>query len=424
MKFLGILIGIVCTSFFYFPFPLFFLPSVNTKMVLAAMGLLLLLVQLGVNGHRSINKDFFIISLFALGVSFASWLTMVLNDSMDDAYLSYLVSMWVWTGAAYFVVSSIKAVHGKISVELVCFYMIAVGALQCLLAISLDMYAPLKAFINWILAGDYPDNGRLYGLGCAYDVAGGRFAVLLVMIAFLLPKAFSKENPYRYVVPLLAAFGIIVMIGNMIGRTTTVGLILALSYWGYILLTGKGVTGRERTLMIRWIVVLGLVFAVTFTVLYHTNAFWHKHIRFGFEGFFSLVEKGTWEVHSNEMLKEGFIFPDNLRTWIIGDGYMGAMERDPYYMGPLWYGFYKGTDAGYSRFLFYFGLIGLLTFMTFMAKVCQICAKHFPSYGYMFIMILLLNYMIWVKVSTDIFLAFAPFLCLASQSKLTECKRL
>ena len=39
-------------------------------------------------------------------------------------------------------------------------------------------------------------------------------------------------------------------------------------------------------------------------------------------------------------------------------------------------------------------------------------------------MILLLNYMIWVKVSTDIFLAFAPFLCLASQSKLTECKRL
>ena len=424
MKFLGILIAIVCTSFFYFPFPLFFLLSVNTKMVLAAMGLLLLIVQLGMNGHRSINKDFFIISLLALGVSFASWLTMVLNDSMDDAYLSYLVSMWVWTGAAYFVVSFIKAVHGKVSVELVCFYMIAVGTLQCLLAISLDMYAPLKEFVNWILAGDYPDNGRLYGLGCAYDVAGGRFAVLLVMIAFLLPKAFSKENPYRYVMPLLAAFGIIVMIGNMIGRTTTVGLILALLYWGYILLTGKGMAGRERTLMIRWIVVLGLVFAVTFTVLYHTNAFWYKHIRFGFEGFFSLVEKGTWEVHSNEMLKEGLIFPDNFRTWIIGDGYMGAMEEDPYYIGPLWYGFYKGTDAGYSRFLFYFGLIGLLTFMAFIAKVCQICTKHFPSYGYMFIMMLLLNYMIWIKVSTDIFLAFAPFLCLASQSKLTECKRL
>ena len=424
MKALLVPFGLIFTSFFYFPFYFTFLPEANTKMILALFGLIWLLVRMGERGDRSINKDFFLVSLYAAGVSLASFLTMIVNDSVDGAYLGYLVTMWVWTGAAYFVVNFIKAVHGKVSVELVCFYMIAVGALQCLLAILIDIYAPLKNVVDSFLAGEgfmgKAVEGRLYGIGCALDVAGGRFAVLLVMIAFLLPNMFSKTNPYLYVIPLLIAFGIIAIIGNMIGRTTTVGLILAVAYWIYILLTKQVVIGKERTQMIRWIV--GGTFVVMFVSisLYHASDFWHKYFRFGFEGFFSLVEKGSWEIQSNEMLKEGLIFPDNFRTWIIGDGYMGAMKDDPYYQGEFWYGFYKGTDAGYSRFLFYFGLIGLGAFIIFLFKVCRVCMKSSVRYQYMFLAIFLLNMAIWIKVSTDIFLAFAPFLCLAVQGVKDE----
>lgn len=39
--------------------------------------------------------------------------------------------------------------------------------------------------------------------------------------------------------------------------------------------------------------------------------------------------------------------------------------------------------------------------------------KSSVRYQYMFLVIFLLNLAIWIKVSTDIFLAFAPFLCLA-----------
>ena len=38
----------------------------------------------------------------------------------------------------------------------------------------------------------------------------------------------------------------------------------------------------------------------------------------------------------------------------------------------------------------------------------------------MFIAMLLLNLAIWIKVSTDIFLAFAPFLCLSIQDSKIE----
>lgn len=424
MKALGIPFGLIFTSFFYFPFYFTFFPEANTKMIVALMGLVWLLVRMGNSGHRMISKDFFIVSLYALGVSFSSYLSMTLNNSIDGAYLSYLVTMWVWVGAAYFVVTFIRTIHGKVSVELICFYMIAVGTLQCLLAISMDIYAPLKNFVDSFLAGEgfmgKAVKGRLYGIGCALDVAGGRFAVLLVMIAFLLPNMFSKTNSYLYVISLLAAFGIIAIIGNMIGRTTTVGLVLALFYWIYILLAKQVIKGPERAQMIRWLT--GGAFVVIFVSisLYHVSDYWQKYFHFGFEGFFSLVEQGTWHVQSNELLKQGLIFPDNFRTWIIGDGYMGSMASDPYYQGEFWYGFYKGTDAGYSRFLFYFGLIGLGAFILFLFKVCRVCMKCSVRYQYMFLTIFLLNMAIWVKVSTDIFLAFAPFLCLAVQGVKDE----
>lgn len=114
------------------------------------------------------------------------------------------------------------------------------------------------------------------------------------------------------------------------------------------------------------------------------------------------------------MLSDGLIFPNNFKTWIIGDGYMASGSNDPYYIGPADYGFYMNTDAGYSRFIFYFGLSGLLTFMLFFVNVCIVCSQKSRNASILFIAILILNFSIWVKVATDIFVIFAPFLCLAT----------
>ena len=40
--------------------------------------------------------------------------------------------------------------------------------------------------------------------------------------------------------------------------------------------------------------------------------------------------------------------------------------------------------------------------------------KRLVQFKYMFIFLLLLNFIIWFKVATDIFVVFAPFLCLAA----------
>jgi len=117
------------------------------------------------------------------------------------------------------------------------------------------------------------------------------------------------------------------------------------------------------------------------------------------------------------MLQEGFIYPDNLRCWLIGDGHMASTDIDPYYQGTAYHGFYKGVDAGYSRFLFYFGLVGLVAFSVFILKVGFVCISRFKSYRLMFLMMLALNFIIWVKVSTDLFIVFAPFLALSAEDE-------
>lgn len=418
IKIFSIAIGIAMMSSFFFPFVFTFFPYANTKMILAACGLILFLFRLAMFGHGSLNRDSFILSLCALGVSFASLAAMIWNDTMDSSYLSYIVSMWVWLGAAYFVVSFIKRTHGRISVEIICYYLVLVGTFQCLIAIAIDLYPSVERFVDTFLDGTGymgKKEGRLYGIGCSTDVGGTRLAALLILNVYLIFSSFKYKNYLYRIIFLFVTFSIITVLGNMIARTTTVGLIISLILFFYLLIKDREISiGQKRFLLNIFVIGIVLVFIV-FSFLYATNDAWKYHLEFGFEGFFSLVEKGEWEVHSNEMLKEGFVFPDNTKTWIIGDGYMGDPDLDPNYIGPESWGFYMNTDVGYSRFIFYFGLIGLGMFSLFFIKACQICMKRFEKCQMMFFLILVLNFCIWLKVTTDIFLVFAPFLCLSAR---------
>lgn len=412
VKPIPILFLAVLTSFFYFPFEFSFLPGINTKMAMAGCGLVLFIARMSLFGKGELGRDMFVLTLLAVSVSFASLASMIYNNTSDAAYLSYIISMWVWLGGAYFVVSLMRKIHGTVSVEMVCLYLVLVGTLQCLLAISMDLYSPLKAFVDSFLGSTGfmgKVEGRLYGVGCALDVAGGRFAVLLIMIAFMLPKVIERENWKPLTLFLIFAFLVISSIGNMIGRTTTVGMVVGVGLiFTYVISDYK-----RGSKILRWVSLPVIIFVLLVIFLYNTNPNFEENLRFGFEGFFSLAEKGEWDVHSNNLLSAGFVFPDNLKTWIIGDGYMGDPLHNPYYTGAATYGFYMNTDVGYSRFVFYFGLVGLGLFCLFMMKCCIICTERFDNYRMLFIFLLLLNYLLWIKTTTDIFLAFALFLCVS-----------
>lgn len=419
-------ITMVITSFYFFPFEFVFLPGINTKMAMAAVGLVLLGVQMAQSRSAVLNRDFFTLSLWAFGVSLAGFVAVVYNDTHDYTYASYVMSMWVWAGAAYVVMELIRKVHGKISVELVAHYLIAVCVLQCILALLIDRIPAFEQAVNSVVSGlgfvelnTLSETERLYGIGASLDVAGTRFSAVLVMIAFLVTRLESKKQNLYLPFYIIAVF-IIGVVGNMMSRTTTVGLILFIVYLFYEsrFFTSK-ITANAKSLL-GWLAGSLLVLMPILIYLYHTDMDIRNNLRFAFEGFFSLAEKGRWDVHSNEILMNMYVFPDNLKTWIIGDGYFENpyySDSEPYYVGPKMGGYYMGTDVGYLRFIFYFGLIGLFVFSYFMWLSGKVCMQKFKKEKALFVLLLMVHFIVWLKVATDIFLVFALFLVFGSEDK-------
>ena len=414
-----VLLGIL-VSFYFFPFEFTFLPGYNTKMIMAVVGLAFWGFNLANRRTFESNSSLFTLSAIALVVSLCGVFSVIANNTRDYTYASYIMSMWVWLGGAYCAVEIIRLVQKKMSVELICHYLIAVCVAQCIIAILIDNYPAAKMFVDRVVAtsgfidqSELANKDRLYGIGCALDVAGTRFAAVLVMIAALIAK--HKTNVRRLYVYMMS-FIIILVIGNMIARTTTVGVLLAIVYWMVVSYPYSFTINLRSTGVFKHVL---LVFAVVLPILiflYSNNPAVREDIRFAFEGFFSLAEKGEWDVSSNDRLMTMYVFPDNAKTWIIGDGYFdGPTNTDPYYVGPPMTGFYMWTDVGYLRFIFYFGLIGLAAFMFFFIKCGQVCAHKFRNYALLFWLLMLLNFIIWFKVSTDIFVVFALFLCIPQE---------
>ncbi len=418
LKYLQIAVGVILTSLYFFPFSFTFLPAVNTKMAMAGVGLVILGLQLGRARNSIFSKDMVTISLYALMVSFTSFIAVTLNETRDYTYVSYIISMWVWLSAAFVAVKYMRTVHGYISVELVCNYLIAVCVFQCISALIIDAFPVVKNFALAYISDLGPtqmelmkEAGRLFGFGAALDPAGSRFAAVLTIIVFMATRL-AATNRNKYLVGYILAFIFIAIVGNMIARTTTVGVIIALAFLLYSIGLHRMAISKSTGRIILWFVGVLVVAVPLLTILYHTNEQFHDNIRFAFEGFFSLAEKGRWEVNSNEILKNMIVFPDNLKTWIIGDGYMvNPNISDPYYTGEYHQaGYYQLTDIGYLRFIFYSGLIGLAAMALFIWKAGRICLQKFQNQQILFWLLLAINYAVWIKVSTDIFLVLALFL--------------
>lgn len=405
----------ILTSFFFFPFFFTFLPSVNTKMFLAALGLIAFVIDRSNNHTQFFENRLFWISIGALGVSFCSLLSMTINNTPDNSYLSYIISMWVWLFAAYFCVYLMRQVHGEISSETIGFYLVAVALLQCTLSLLINYFPFINNAVNSVVIGEkymIGIEGRLHGIGCALDVGGGRLGAILIILAYLILQSIKRQKVWWVFMGILGAFFYILVIGNMIGRTTTVGAVIAIAYLIFSFCSNQKMEStsiRSFLFTAALVITIGVIICVG---LYNVNSEMHKLLRFGFEAFFNYFEHGNFETNSTNMLSEGMIFPDNFRTWVIGDGYMASGSNDPYYIGPADYGFYMNTDAGYSRFIFYFGLVGLSSFILFFIIVCNECINGTEKNRLLFIAILILGLCIWIKVSTDLFLVFAPFLCI------------
>lgn len=415
VKAIKIFITFWITSFFLFPVVFRAFPAMNTKMFIAAVGLVFVGYDMITKRDKTIPKNLFPLFMLAAIVSLVGVFSMTYNNTIDDAYSGYLTSMAVWLSAAYVVCSCIKYAHGVIKVNILCDYLVAVCLMQCFCVMLIDNSVVFKSIFDRYVDMNQAmmaEINRLYGFGAALDVAGTRFSAVLILIVAMVMKHKDDMSNFKLLY-YVASFAIITVVGSMIARTTYVGVGLAAAY--VVLTSDYSSTVTMATLRKFAVVVLTVLSAVVVCIyFYNHDANFHRLMRFAFEAFFNLFERGEFSSASTNTLKSMYHFPDNPKTWIIGDGYFS----NPYwsdwtytYINQNKRGFYMDTDVGYLRFIFYFGVVGLAAFSIFMCKAAQTCADKARKYQAMFFFILLANFIIWFKVATDLFLVFALFIC-------------
>ena len=413
IRLIQILLTIVVSSLFLFPVEL---PvtgfEINTKMVLAVIGSLLLVLDMVKNRDPLLSRDFIYLSIICAIISLWAFSSTLLNGSVDNTFATYIISVWVWLGAAYVIVWLINAVHGTVTAELIGNYLISVCVCQCILAYLMSLFPPLDSFIVNLMGGfkDVRLVGRLYGFGAALDPAGLRFSGVLVVLSWLIAKTDFSNERWKGLAYILSFF-IISAIGNMIARTTTVGMIIGLVLW-VIAFTKETNKTSPKAFWSSFLPIF-VLFLVLVVWLYQVSPSFRVNIRFGFEGFFSLVEKGRWEVHSNDVLKGMIIWPESLRTWIMGDGFFVNPTDMPDRFGQTQVGYYMHTDIGYLRYIYYFGTIGLVLMMSVPIQMTISCCRNLPEFKWVFITLMMVTFIGWTKVSSDIIMVFAPFLILS-----------
>lgn len=397
------LVGVVF-SMYIFPFEFYALPEINTKMMIAVVGLALFGLNLIAKRTSDIGKDMFGVTVFAMLFSLVSYLSVVYNNTTDMAYATYFISMWVWVGAAYCIIELIRKVHGRTSLQLIFHYFAWVCVIQLCLALIIDSVPSFQNIVDTYISQNKEylhETKRLYGIGAAFDTAGIRFSCALLGLSYLITHKPSSYWLWFYWI----MFVFIVIVGNMMSRTTIIGVVLSLIYMLVYRFKLNPYLSKRR-LQSAFIWLAGLSLLVAFLVSkYNQSADFQHDLRYAFEGFFNYVESGEWETSSTNRLKTMLRWPDNFKTWIIGDGWFDNPD-DPG-------SFYKYTDIGYLRLIYYSGLIGLISFISmFFFVVIRLCIK-WPNEKLLFVFYIFLQFLVWIKISTDIFQIFALMLLLA-----------
>ena len=392
-----ILIGVLITCSYY-SFDLAAWPGgPNTKMIVAVIGLLWFGYDALLRRNVQLPQVMVVGLLFAGLYSIINIFAIEFNATDDYSYANYVTTFLVWIFSVYPAIALIRLTHGEVTLPLITYYLVATTLFQCLTGLIMDNNPGFDEFNAKIVAWDmdfYDRIGRIRCFSTALDFGGVRFSLVLILIMGMLGRDESVRKSKGAMFYLLLSFFVIAGIGNMVARTTTVGVVVGLVIL-VIYMFGSGPRlGGSGYIIGLFFVTLGLV-SVVGVYLYNTDEYYYNLIRFAFEGFFNLVEKGEFTTDSTEVLESMWKWPSDTKSWIIGTGIYGSWAY--------------GTDIGYCRLILYSGLAGFVVFAMSFVYYAYYFARKYPRYVWLFIGYLAMTFIVWMKVSTDILMIYAFF---------------
>ncbi|MFV0186646.1 oligosaccharide repeat unit polymerase [Empedobacter falsenii] len=191
---------------------------------------------------------------------------------------------------------------------------------------------------------------RLMGIGSAFFTGVIKYSIPFFLL-ILLPNL--KTDLYKNKKLYILSFILVTVGGLMTGRTFFIAIFLGLLL--YILFDLKNAFRLIYKVIPIIIILAFIVYGLMFSLGNEQKL--ERAFNFVFELFINYKESGEITSNSSTGTLNMYKFPTNTKTWLVGDGKM-LMPNGSYYMG---------SDVGYVRLIFYFGIV--LTVLYFIYQI-------------------------------------------------------
>ncbi|MDM1066146.1 hypothetical protein HXZ88_11015 [Myroides odoratimimus] len=388
-------LGILLVFFLYiFNISFIFFPSFfSTRVWIAILGLFFFVFSSKKSGL--IKEEFNILGSILI-ILVPSIITTVINNNIDYRFFGYVFqNIFLLIAAKYIVINY------KIDLLLCCKYIVYSVLLHNLLSVFMFFSPSFSSFVinlQWLSENDVINSvieyqSRFIGIGWGNFFFGGVIcSITLLLVVYLY--SVEKLNKWLYI------YIFIFITGLFIARIVLVGFLLSFIY----LIQCNKLEKRSNVKMyVICFVILAL--GVLYVVYNSDSLLKSSSFRHAFEIFINFFEGKGFSSSSTTGLKNMFILPEEVRTWVIGDGIFN-LDNGSYYMF---------TDVGYLRLLFYFGIIGLVVYfgpfihITKYLKTLSISRKFYYLLLSSFLLLLVSNIKGLVDFNWFVFLIFYSF---------------
>lgn len=298
------------------------------------------------------SVDHYRLSVLSITIIILSIFFTTINGAFDFSLVKKFIASLLFIPSSIFVVDLIKKVIPDFSEITILEWIVYVTLGQAI--ISLLLFVQPVLMDAWLSIMKLTDAGETIASGSAnyrliafakYQFANmavmyGVALLCMITIAFSEKSTFYNNHKLMYFVTLL----LICIAGILSARTFFVILLIAILYTSFLLWKKKGFRAIFYVGFLCFLIILvGTVIISTMEGSEYARTY-----QWMFEWLINLQNYGELGTDSTSTLNSMYIYPTQIKTWLVGDGFFCNSDGT----------FYMSTDAGYIRSLFYWGIIG------------------------------------------------------------------
>ena len=318
------------------------------------------------NNPFSIKYRIFKVIRYPILMAILSVLGIIVNANVDFTFIYFPIQIIYLLLLAFCIYKITKHYYKDIDYYIITRFFIICLIIQSVIALIMFVNEPVRDFL--FSMQDFVLNERviqmflgvrLLGLGCFYFGGGVLYGLGLILLIPLMFKSRNKESLLKLIILYLYLFAV----GCFFARTCMIGfaisVLLIVSCIIKSKLRHKAITIISQFLLWTCLIAMSLVSIYLSSPKLQED--YGKIIDFGFEAFINLSENGELSTKSSDGLQEEHlkILPKDIKTYLIGD--TKWMDGEHYY---------QGSDVGYIRLMFFFGIGGIILFLLYQFSVC------------------------------------------------------